>query len=184
MTLTIKEVSPHIPLPDATLDIYITSFPPDERRMWTHESQVRAFMTANPRMRMRVVIGNDKVVGLLIYWHLMEGVVYVEHLATHTDVRGHGIGAMLMQSLSNMQGTSIILEVEPPIDSLSRRRIGFYKRLGLILHDIDYMQPPYSPNLMPVSLKLMSTPDINADKLETQIIPALKEIVYASSRGL
>ena len=41
-------------------------------------------------------------------------------------------------------GTPVVLEVEMPTDEMSKRRIGFYERLGFELDNQVYHQPPYA----------------------------------------
>lgn len=51
----------------------------------------------------------------------------------------------------------LVIEVEPPTDEMACRRIGFYERNGLRLwNDVEYVQPPYSPDRHAIELKLMT----------------------------
>jgi len=179
--MTIKDYSHTGALPRGILEIYRASFPTDERRPWAHEDDLRRFMAAHPQMRLRLLTEDDDTLALLIYWHLEDNLLYVEHLATRPDTRGKGLGAQLLRSLLCQPSCSLLLEVEPPTGTMARRRIGFYTRLGLALHaDVDYTQPPYSADLNPVPLKIMSTPDIDSATLSARILPTLKATVYHS----
>jgi len=56
------------------------------------------------------------------------------------------LGSKLVQWAAAL-GQPLLLEVEPPVDEMTRNRILFYEGLGLTLReDIDYVQPPYSPS--------------------------------------
>ena len=50
----------------------------------------------------------------------------------------------------------IVLEVEEPIDELTKRRIGFYQRQGFTIQDMPYQQPPYRKGDDWYPMKLMT----------------------------
>ncbi len=57
----------------------------------------------------------------------------------------------------NMSTKPPVLEVEPPADEMSERRIGFYERLGLSLRvDYEYIQPAYSEDRKALPMRLMT----------------------------
>ena len=53
---------------------------------------------------------------------------------------------------------TVILEIEPPADTLSRRRKRFYERLGLRENPYLHVQPPYQADCGPTRLVVMSRP--------------------------
>ena len=55
-------------------------------------------------------------------------------------------------------GKPFFIEVEPPEDELTRRRIGFYERNGFVLNDYDYVQPSLGEGKDPVPLRIMTWP--------------------------
>jgi ribosomal protein S18 acetylase RimI-like enzyme len=68
----------------------------------------------------------------------------VEYLAVKEKLRGDGIGTRVMREfLSRMADVPVVLEVELPVCQLTRRRVGFYERLGLRLMPDFYVQPSY-----------------------------------------
>ncbi|MBQ8992562.1 MAG: GNAT family N-acetyltransferase, partial [Turicibacter sp.] len=72
--------------------------------------------------------------------------------------RGLGIGSKLVQEVLVEAGNRrLILEVEPPVDELTKRRIGFYERLGFTLNPYDHYQAPLNPTTGVVELKIMSS---------------------------
>ena len=89
--------------------------------------------------------------GMLCYWDLVclcEGVerrfAYVEYLAVREERRGGGIGTRVMREfLGSMADVPVVLEVELPVCQLTRRRVGFYEKLGLRLMPDFYVQPSY-----------------------------------------
>lgn len=114
------------------------------------------------------------VVGLFSWWRL-EAMVYGEHFAMSSAVRGKGIGAEVFRSVTeNFSGEGIpfVFEVESPDPSnpITLRRIGFYKRCGMHLIDHPYFQPRYHAEDTPVPMRLMSSvPTIDPVQAAAQI---------------
>lgn len=129
------------------------SFPKTERRSRKgHLSELN-----KPLFRSLVLLEDEKVQGFMNYWDLSE-FVYLEHFAIAKELRGQGVGSRLMSELrSSIENRPIILEVEPPQQSdIAARRIKFYERLGFVLNEYPYLQPPYE-NDEPLPLAIMST---------------------------
>ena len=63
-----------------------------------------------------------------------------------------------------MASDMVCLEVEPPENEISKRRIDFYKRNGLYLNTFPYLQPPISNGKNPVPLMIMSSKKIDKEK--------------------
>jgi hypothetical protein len=56
---------------------------------------------------------------------------------------------------------NMILEVEPPVDDISRKRISFYERHGFRRNKyFNYRQPSYAYGLPEVEMELMSRGNI------------------------
>ncbi len=142
--------------------LYEEAFPPEERRS---RSQLEQLLTAEEAMCFSAVLlpvselsgesydiqqlaekteMDGKILcGLLSYWQL-PGFVYLEHLATFPDMRNHRIGSRVLAHLAEQFPGLRLLEVEPPANELTRRRIGYYERQGFRVLDRSYLQPPYS----------------------------------------
>lgn len=174
--MEIRYYDPAAPLPEGFIELYHESFPADERRKWTTNEDARQFFLTNRDCR--AFLGFDSegnFVGLLIYWHLGDHLLYCEHLAVCPKMRGKGIGSKMISRLKDVSGDRIIVEVEPPETEIARRRIGFYERLGLVAHpEIEYVQPPYSPESNALNLLIMNSPKLNP----VPHIALLKEKVY------
>ena len=135
--------------------IYGVSFPIDEQRPTT---DIARLITEEERYRaMALVDDNDRCIGLLTAWQFPT-YSYIEHFAIDPSLRSKGYGTMALKTFAHTQPTPIVLEVEPPTDVLTLRRIGFYERCGLALYDYDYIQPSYAPDRSAVPLRLMGTP--------------------------
>ena len=85
----------------------------------------------------------------------------------------------MLQELKQFTGNRLCLEVEPPEDELTRRRIAFYERNGFIYHDFAYMQPALSKGQNTIPLKIMTT----GDKLDKTAFEEIKELLYSQVYG-
>lgn len=123
--------------------IFLSSFPENERRPF---ASMHHLMLHDSRVHMERVVmrqeGEPECVGMLVWWDL-ESFVYVEYLAIDPAYRGRKIGEEVMSALLMAQQRPVILEVEPPVDDLTRRRVSFYNRLGFNLCPDPYEQPSY-----------------------------------------
>lgn len=128
------------------------AFPFEERRC--PEDQRRVAET-DPRLTVNALVSENRFVGLLTYWKL-DGMMYVEHLATLPEVRGGGMGRRVMEKLTGCSDVPVVLEVEPPVDELTRRRVDFYRRCGFVLWEKRrYLQPSYHSGSGSLPLQLM-----------------------------
>lgn len=118
---------------------YTESFPEVERRDF---SLVRNLVKDESRFVVYALSKEDRYVGFITGW-LFDGYTYVEHFAIDPAARNGGIGAEAMKQFLAFCGTPVVLEVEMPTDEMSKRRIGFYERLGFKLDNHVYQQPPY-----------------------------------------
>ncbi|MBQ6946459.1 MAG: GNAT family N-acetyltransferase [Clostridia bacterium] len=127
------------------------SFPPEERR--TYNEQKALFN--DPRYRVYVQKEQGSVIAFLASWHL-DGFVFFEHFAVAKEKRNCGVGGRFLQEVVQTVKTLVCLEVEPPRDEFSCRRIGFYERNGFTLNDYPYMQPSITAGQPPIPLMLMT----------------------------
>ncbi|MFR9649786.1 MAG: GNAT family N-acetyltransferase [Rikenellaceae bacterium] len=119
-------------------ELYLAAFPENERRGLDYHTE-----TMNRELfHCDVVLDSDEPIGILFWWDLSD-FIFVEHLATTPAVRGKGYGNQILNELIASSNRPILLEVEHPEDELSRRRIGFYERMGFILNHHPYRHPSY-----------------------------------------
>ncbi len=140
-------------------DLYISAFPAEERRSLDYqiETMERACYHFD------AIMDQSEVIGFLGWWDL-DDMRYIEHFATSPSVRGKGYGREALENFIAEDSLAIILEVEPPMDELTRRRIAFYERIGLILNDHPYSHPSYRQlSDERVTLRIMSYPEAVTD---------------------
>lgn len=154
--------------------IYTESFPQDERRDF---DEVVRLLRENDDFKMVLLSDGERPVGFISYWPWSD-FVYMEHFAVDSSCRGGGYGAAGMAALLEQTGQPAVLEVEKPENELSRRRIGFYERLGFVLSTLPYIQPAYSPDRNPMELYLMSHGDIDLDRLFDTVVARIHSRVY------
>lgn len=137
---------------DEVFAIMEASFPVKEFR--AREGQ--AALLNNPRYRLLTEKDHDKrVISFMGVWEFPV-FRFVEHIAVAPAFRGQGKGDKLMKRYLAESDIPVVLEVEPPEDEWSRRRIGFYERLGFCLNTYEYLQPPLRTGQPDLPLMIMS----------------------------
>lgn len=137
-------------------DIYLQSFPPEERRPFA--DLIGRTCDHSSRLRLLTIEHDESVVGLISYWQF-DSFRYIEHFAIESQQRSGGIGSRALSDFISRDSRPVVIEVEPPeTDEMAKRRIEFYRRAGFNeLEDFEYIQPPYAPGLPSVRLMLMTT---------------------------
>lgn len=142
---------------DRVYDLMEQSFPKNEMR--TYEKQEDLF---NNRENYSIYcLGEEKhtdiLTAFIIVWEL-EPFIFIENFAVAPSVRGKGFGSILLKWVIEQYKKPVILEVEPPIDVMTKRRVGFYEGHGFHLCTLDYLMPPLREEDKFLPLKLMSYP--------------------------
>ena len=104
---------------NAARALYAVSFPYHEQR----GDGAQAAALASSDYRFELIYDGDEFAGLMLCWET-EDFIYVEHFCTAPEIRGRGIGAAAL-ALLVQNGKKIILEIDPPVDEISRRRKKF-----------------------------------------------------------
>ena len=103
--------------------ILAQSFPETEVR--SKEDQLA--LIENEKYHMYAIEDEDGTVGgVIAAWELADDFLYIEHFATLPEKRNHGFGGKMLDLFLHWKGKNVVLEVEVPEDTLTRRRIGFY----------------------------------------------------------
>lgn len=137
---------------DRVFDIMEQSFPPDERR----PKPEQLALLDDPAHSIYILPQNGDIAAFITVWRL-DGFAFIEHFAVAPAMRCGGTGSLMLRELIPALGCRVCLEVEPPLNELTRRRIGFYERSGFTLNGYPYMQPPISEGKAPVPLMIMTT---------------------------
>lgn len=159
--------------------LYESSFPFEERR----SVQSMAEALGSPSVYFFRIYLGDTCIGMLHCW-LFDYVVYCEHFAIASLYRNRHYGQMILRTLLATTPKPLLLEVEPPTDEMSTRRLNFYEREGLAVIATDYEQPPYHPSLPPLSLYLISNDPHLLPQVIAQTILELQAQVYRTEDPL
>ncbi len=131
--------------------IYSVSFPLHEQR--SEEQQLMAFKDS--RYFLCGVSEDEKLIAFIAYWEF-EDYIYIEHFAVHPERRGKNIGSKVLQVFAEKVKKTILLEIDPPVDSVSNKRLEFYRRLGYKANPYSHFHPPYIRGHKPHELMMLS----------------------------
>lgn len=174
--MKIEEISVKNIIIDNVRYLYESAFPRDERRDF--EDFKRFLADPESPFLVYAFFEEDVFAGFASCWR-WDDFCYLEHFAVEERMRNGGRGARYLTELVRRMALPMIIEVEPPEDDLSRRRIGFYERNGFRLAEgIDYVQPPYSPDRNAMRLMLMTHGDICLTGADDDRILRIKADVY------
>ena len=112
---------------ETAFSLYQSAFPFEERR---DEAEQMRVMNKD-EYHFDLIMNDGELLGVMLYWQT-DKFVFLEHFTTRPDIRGNGYGAKALDLLKS-KGKTIILEIESPVDEITNRRYGFYKRNGFIM---------------------------------------------------
>ncbi|MDR2009325.1 MAG: GNAT family N-acetyltransferase [Bacteroidales bacterium] len=156
------------------IKIYNEAFPAEERRPAEQHAQL---LKNDPSYCFYIIKNESDIIGILITWKL-DGVIFMDYLATISNTRNKGYGKKIVQKLQSISEYPIILEVELPDNELAQRRIGFYERLGFSIVDTNFFIPKFNNPGEKLPMYLMSFPSpINKETAEI-IIKEIHSKIY------
>lgn len=127
------------PLFESVWRTYECSFPEFEKR--TKRDQIKVL--EDNRYKVYAISDEGNYVGFITLWEFNK-YCFIEHLAIDPINRGKSYGKAIINKLqSQHQDKIIILEIDPPIDDISKRRLKFYEGLGFIISDLHHFNLPY-----------------------------------------
>ncbi|MDU1889787.1 MAG: GNAT family N-acetyltransferase [Dysgonomonas sp.] len=156
-------------------EIYEVSFPVFEQR--SEVQQLKAFESAS--YHLLIATEDEKLLSFISYWEF-DGYVYIEHLAVNPEFRGQNIGSETLDLFANQIQKMVILEIDPPIDDISKKRLHFYEALGYKLNPFIHHHPAYHPSeYNPHELRVLSLDKEIKEKEYKQFCADLDNIVMA-----
>lgn len=157
---------------NAVFSLMQRSFPKNEYRSYENQKK----LLENKHYKIIPYFGGDnELLGFAAVWEF-EFFKFVEHIAVSEKCRGMGIGSKIMRDIIEKSDVDIILEIEPPNDEMSKKRLHFYEKLGFKCNDFGYFQLPLNKNDKPIPLKILSYPQaINEEKFKK-----IKKIIYSN----
>ncbi len=159
-------------------ELYETAFPSDERR----DFRLLLPLTLEESLRFYIITASkDEPIGIISLWDF-ERFAYIEHFAISDSLRSGGYGSKVLDIITKIIQKPIVLEVEPPTDDLSCRRVEFYGRAGFEILPFDYIQPPYDDTKSALSMKIMYFGDkIMDEEFFSFMVGELYSRVYGKS---
>jgi GNAT superfamily N-acetyltransferase len=120
------------------------------------------------------IVNDDIHVGFIGVWNLTD-CAFVEHFVVYEQYRNRGLGGAAIEQFGKMR-SGIILESEPPVTNIQRRRIAFYERHNFKINECEYFQSSYRVGGNDVKLLLLSYPVLIKNVKAT--IKEIYHIVY------
>ena len=158
---------------DALFSLMEKSFPADEHRGRTAQ---RALFADSDYAVYGIKDGAD-VKAFISTWRF-DDFVYIEHFAVNPSCRNNGVGKKMLNDLIERLGKPVCLEVEPPVNGITRRRIGFYERNGFFLNTYPYEQPPMAAGKKALKMYVMTSGAAADEQRFQKIKSALYEKVH------
>lgn len=145
-------ISTEHPMYAEAMKLYKASFPFHEQR----EAPSQKAILADNAYHFALIYDEDTFVGEILYWET-DSFIYIEHFCILPEMRNRQYGQKTLDLISQMKKT-VILEIDPPIDCIAKRRKGFYERCGFAENKFDYVQLPYHKGDNGHPLVIMSSP--------------------------
>lgn len=166
------------PLYDKVRQVAEASFPPSERR----GPRAQAAVFADSRYRLDAWLDGTRLVGFMGWWDF-GGFRYIEHVAVAPEARSGGYGGKIVTAWMRQGDTPVYLEIEQVVDEITRRRLGFYQRLGFIETPMTHVQPPYQGAGAGVPMQVLSWPVALTDREYERFSKLLFHEVWADIGG-
>lgn len=136
------------------VNLYKQAFPFHEQREQTSQNTINN----NEKYHFGMIYDEGKFIGIILYWNFKK-YIYVEHFAICKEYRGKGYGTKVLE-LMKQKDKIIILEIDPLIDDVAKKRALFYKNCGFHSNDFNHIHPPYHANItVGHNLIVMSYPE-------------------------
>lgn len=100
--------------------------------------------------------------GFIGAWQFDE-LFYIEHLAICESQRGIGYGSKILVAFCQ-QHKQVILEIDPVVDDVSKKRLYFYQHNGFYSNNMVHYHPSYHNEMLPHGLTVLSYPEKLTDK--------------------
>jgi len=159
---------------NAFWSIYNESFPLNERR--TFNQQIAVFQ--KPGYQTDLYLSGFHVAGFISFWTMKE-FVFIEHFAVAPGFRNKGLGSAILTPFISSMTKLVILEIDPPVDEITFRRLRFYSSVGFLKNDYLHLQPSYRDEEIPIHLTLLTYPCLISKDQYNQFSQFQNEIVMS-----
>ena len=163
------------PLYGKALELYGLSFPFHEQRERPSQDRI----LSDREYHFSLAYDDGAFVALILFWETAD-FIYIEHLAVLPEKRGCGYGQRILECLGR-RGKPLILEIDPPSDSISERRKSFYLRCGFHENPFHHIHPPYHEGFDGHELTVMTYPRTISAELYGTFFAYLRQRVMADA---
>ena len=178
MLKTVRITSADSPLYASFQEACAASFPDNERRS---DAAQRAALR-DPRYRLDAWLDSGRFIAFMGWWDF-EAFRYIEHVAVAPQARSGGYGKSILTQWLGASTRPVLLEIEEVVDDLTRRRLGFYERLGFKQTPGAHRQPPYQGGGPAPVMQTLSWPEPVSEKERQDFVALLHSDVWSSLSG-
>ncbi|MBD8390308.1 GNAT family N-acetyltransferase [Dysgonomonas sp. BGC7] len=154
------------------LSVYKSSFPVFEQR--SQEQQSAAFK--NNSYCLVALVKGDKLASFISYWEF-DDYIYIEHLAVNSELRGQNIGSFTLSKFAQNNRKILLLEIDPLVDEVSKRRLCFYKKLGYKVNPYHHHHPAYRQGYDSHELLVLSLSEVLSENMYNRFYSDLVQVV-------
>lgn len=101
------------PMYQKAMELYSISFPPHEQR----EPASQGKIVTDDEYHFTLIYDEDLFIGLVLFWET-KSFLYVEHFCILPEMRNKKYGQKALKLLAQRQ-KAVILEIDPPVDTIS-----------------------------------------------------------------
>ncbi len=138
---------------DKIYELMKISFPIDEYRPYKKQKD----LLNNNKYSIYGLLDAENQIKVFISLWDFDSFIYIEHFAVNPKYRNEGLGSKILFEISCIFNKMICLEVEPPEDEMTKRRINFYQRNNFYFNDYQYIQPPMDIGKNFIKLYIMTS---------------------------
>ncbi|NVJ53306.1 MAG: GNAT family N-acetyltransferase [Campylobacteraceae bacterium] len=134
--------------------LYLNSFPEIERRTLKEQEEI----LNDKNFKMSCYIKDELIISIVFFWKInVKNKIYtfLEHFAVNKQLRGQSFGTKILQEFIE-KNKNIVLEIEPIVDEITKKRLRFYERFGFVVNSHEHFQIPFRKDAIELKLLLMS----------------------------
>lgn len=134
------------------MTLYKNSFPLHEQRHSISQKEI----LNHKDYHFNLIYDKTHFIGIILYWET-QNFIYIEHFCIHPEIRHQKYGSQVLE-LINQKGKTVILEIDPPMNEISKRRKTFYEKVQYQANEFKHIHPPYHKEYTGHTLVVMSYP--------------------------
>ncbi|EIU7558287.1 GNAT family N-acetyltransferase [Providencia rettgeri] len=160
---------------NAINQLYDKAFPLYEQRSY----QGRKAVLGQDDYYLYYFANSSIFVGFIGCWKIND-YFYIEHFAISAELRGQGYGQKVLKQFCGNVG-KVILEIDPVIDEISKKRLNFYQHCGFQRNRYSHTHPSYYPENKPHQLEVLSYPSAISDDAYRLFAHQLQQTIMDNS---